>query len=583
MGRLNSIFTVIILLCGAGLSSAQAVWDTDHLEKLIPQAESQLEKDRYLELNLDLVQKDLRDNPPVGPVRNCAEWEPTTGVMVRYPLGLPYNLLRDMDDQVTLHVVVSNSYLSSAQSNLAANGVDMDKVEFLIRNNDSIWTRDYGPWFIFNGDGDLGIVNHTYNRSYRPNDNLVPYYFGQQQGLPVYSHSMYHTGGNYMTDGAHISSSTRLVYNEASSYNGMSNAQVDDLMAEYYGVENYAVLDYIEYGGIHHIDTWAKFLDEENVLVKEVWTTHHTYTALEQRATLLASLTSSTGRPYNVHRVYCYSISGGSPASYTNSLILNDHIYVPLFGNSFYDEAALTAYRSAADGYEVSGYYYSGFLSDDALHCRTKGIMDVGMLRVGHIPVSEDQEGAVTIVADIVAHSGEEITQAVVNYRHNEGAWTEAPLVSAGGDSFEALIPAPGVPGVCDYYIVASDNSGRSEGMPRSQSGASYHFNHEAGLSAAFQGELPEAAQLQGNYPNPFNPATTFTFSLAFEDEAELSILDARGRLVKILANGVHSAGDHSVQWDGKDSKGHAVPSGVYLYRLKAAGLQYTRTATLIK
>ena len=82
--------------------------------------------------------------------------------------------------------------------------------------------------------------------------------------MPVYSHAMYHTGGNYMTDGAHISSSTMLVYNEAASDNGMTQAEVDDLMDDYYGVENYAVLDYIESGGIHHIDTWAKFLDEEN-------------------------------------------------------------------------------------------------------------------------------------------------------------------------------------------------------------------------------------------------------------------------------------------------------------------------------
>ena len=124
-----------------------------------------------------------------------------------YPLGLPYDLLRDFDDDVTLHVVVSSSLLSSAQSNLAAQGVDMDRVEFLVRPNDSIWTRDYGPWFVFDGDGD--IADH------RP--HLQPPLAAQrqpdprstsasQQGIPVHSHDMYHTGGNYMTDGAHISS-----------------------------------------------------------------------------------------------------------------------------------------------------------------------------------------------------------------------------------------------------------------------------------------------------------------------------------------------------------------------------------------
>ncbi len=583
MVRVFLLCTFTMLLGLVGLSSAQAVWDTDHLEELIPQAEGTLEKVRFEEQNLDQISVELRDNPPTGPIRNCAEWEPTSGVMLRYPLGLPYSLLRDMDDHVMLHVVVSSGYQATAQSNLESQGVDMDKVQFLVRNNDSIWTRDYGPWFIFNGEGQLGIVNHTYNRPYRPNDNLIPLYFGQQQDVPVYSHSMYHTGGNYMTDGAHISSSTRLVYNEAASSNGMSSTEVDALMAQYYGVENYAVLDYIEYGGIHHIDTWAKFLDEENVLVKEVWTSHHTYDDLEQRATLLASLPSSTGRNYQVHRVYCYSISGGSPASYTNSLILNNHIYVPLFGNAIYDDAALTTYRQAAPGYEVSGYYYSGFLSDDALHCRTKGIMDAGMLRVGHIPVREDREGAVSIEAEIVAHSGGQITEAVVNYRHNDGTWYAVDMEADLRGNYLAEIPSPSEPGPCEYYISAGDDSGRTAGMPRTQPEATYIFNHLAGMSAAPGAQLPEAALLKGNYPNPFNPSTTFSFTLAFEDEAELSILDARGHLVRVLASGTHAAGDHTIEWDGRDANGRNLPSGVYLYRLKAAGLQYTRTATLIK
>ncbi len=583
MHRLITCISVWFVLTGLTLTSALAEWDVDHLEELIPHAESQLERARYLANEGQFERLTLLDNPPVGSIRNCAEWEPTSGVLIRYPLGLPYSLLQDMDDQVKLHVVVSSSYESTAQSNLAANGVDMGQVEFLVRANDSIWTRDYGPWFIFSGVGELGIVNHTYNRPWRPNDNQIPFYFGLQQGIPVYSHSMYHTGGNYMTDGAHISSSTMLVYNEAASDNGMNSAEVDALMEEYYGVENYAVLDYIESGGIHHIDTWAKFLDEETVLVKDVWSTHHTYDELNQRATLLGSLLASTGRPYQVHRVYCYNYSGGQPASYTNSLILNDHIYVPFFGNSSYDQAALEAYQAAAPGYQVSGYYYSGFISDDALHCRAKGVMDGGMLRVGHIPVREYREGTVTIEAQITAHSGQALTEADVHYRHDDGDWSILPLAEVQPSIYETSIPFPSQPSQCQYYISVSDASGRSEGMPRTQPATTYEFTHGPDLSAAPGTENPSLPRLVGNFPNPFNPSTTFRFSLAHEEEAQLSVIDARGHLVRELANGVFPAGDHDIKWDGRDSDGRAVASGVYFYRLRAAGLQYTRAATLIK
>jgi len=557
--------------------------DVDGLETLLPRHETAAEREFWSGREDEMPRREaLQDPPPVAPVRNCAEWEPCTGVMIRYPLGLPYNLLRDFDDDVILHVVVSSSYQSSAQTNLSNNGVDMSQVEFLVRNNDSIWTRDYGPWFVFNGMGEIAIIDHTYNRPWRPNDNLIPIYFGQQQGIDVHSHDMYHTGGNYMTDGAHISSSTELVYNEAASENSMNEAQVDQLMFDYYGVENYMVLEYIESGGIHHIDTWAKFLDEETVLLKEVWSSHWTYDDLEQRAVLLASLEASTGRNYRVHRVYCYNIGGSSPASYTNSLILNDHIYVPTFGNSTYDNQALAAYEAAAPGYQVNGYYYGGFISDDALHCRAKGVMDRDMLRVAHIPIVDDQSGPAVVSAYIRAYSGTAINVADVHYRHDGGPWQTVAMTDLGSYQYEATIPQPAADAICNYYIHAEDASGRAEGMPRVEPARHYSFDHLADPSAV--GDLPGArAVLHPNYPNPFNPRTTFSFELRHADQVQLVVVDARGRLVKTLVDGRCPTGTTAIEWDGTDEQGRSLPSGVYHYRLRAAGLQYSKPATLIK
>jgi len=564
-----------------------AEWDVDGLEQLLPRYETPAERLVWEGREDQMPGRDrVNDPPPLAPVRNVAEWEPATGVIIRYPLGLPYNLLRDLDDDVTLHVVVSSGYLSSAQSNLAANGVDMGKVQFLVKPNDSIWTRDYGPWYVFDGNGDVGIVNHTYNRPYRPNDNLIPLYFGQQQGIPVYSHDMYHTGGNYMTDGMHFSCSTKLVYNEAWSHNGMSQAEVDQLMFDYYGVTNYYTLDYIESGGIHHIDTWAKFLDEETVMVKDVWPSHSTYDNLNQRAALLASLPSSTGRNYRVYRVYCYSTSSG-PASYTNSLILNDKIYVPFFGNSGYDNDALLAYQDAAPGYAVEGYYYSGFLSDDALHCRTKAAFDVGMLRVEHSPLRDGDTvmAPVTVSAMVDDRSETGVSLVEIHYRFDEGIWMTEPMLPVGDDNYEFEFPAPVGPRdvftQVDYYIHAEDNSGRAEGMPRTEPDAWYTFN----LGYQTDADTPVAGptRLLANYPNPFNPKTTFSFELEHADQVLLQVFDASGRLVRTLIDGECSAGRTQVEWKGTDDQGRELPSGVYLYRLKAAGMIYGRPAVLAK
>ena len=567
-----------------GLASEAHEWDVDGLELLLPRHETTAERVWY-EAHPELLPagRDRDDPPPLAPVRNCAEWEPSTGVLVRYPLGLPYNLLRDFDDDVIIYVVVSSGYQTTAYNNLSANGVDMDQVEFVVRNNDSIWTRDYGPWFVFDGLGDIAIIDHTYNRPWRPNDNLIPIYVAQHLGIPVHSHSMYHTGGNYMTDGAHISSSTQLVYNEAQSENGMSENAVDQLMLDFYGVQSYEVLDYIESGGIHHIDTWAKFLDEETVLVKDVWSSHHTYDDLNQRAALLASLRSSTGRNYQVHRVYCYNIGSSYPASYTNSLILNDNIYVPTFGNAGYDEQALEAYREAAPGYNVRGYYYGGFISDDALHCRAKGILDAGMLRVQHIPMIEDQPAApVTITAHIRAHSGQPLAEAIVHWRHGDATWQTTPLEPGQEDwQYQAEIPAPAGSDTCHYYITAADAGGQAESMPRVAPAHWYRFLHSGDPLDATTPAV--AATLRPNYPNPFNPGTTFSFALHHPGHAELVIIDARGRHVRTLIDGVCDAGTTEVYWDGTGDGGRPVASGTYFYRLRAAGLQYTRAASLVK
>ena len=217
------ILSLLLVVTASAAPEPPRQRDVDDLEYLLPQAETLAEREVWRGREHLMPTRGTRaDAPPLVPVRNVAEWEPATGVLIRYPLGLPYGLLTDLDDDVTLHVVVSSGYQSTAQSNLAANGVNMDRVEFLVRSNDSIWTRDYGPWYVFDGAGDLTIIDHTYNRPWRPNDNLIPIYFAQQQGLPVISHDMYHTGGNYMTDGANLGMSSELVLNEAASHNGMS-------------------------------------------------------------------------------------------------------------------------------------------------------------------------------------------------------------------------------------------------------------------------------------------------------------------------------------------------------------------------
>lgn len=75
---------------------------------------------------------------------------------------------------------------------------------------------------------------------------------------------------------------------------------------------------------------------------------------------------------------------------------------------------------------------------------------------------------------------------------------------------------------------------------------------------------------LQPNYPNPFNPSTTLTFSLPKAGRASLAIYNFKGQKVKTLVNGLLPAGKHSRIWNGKDESGKAVASGVYFCILQS-------------
>lgn len=85
------------------------------------------------------------------------------------------------------------------------------------------------------------------------------------------------------------------------------------------------------------------------------------------------------------------------------------------------------------------------------------------------------------------------------------------------------------------------------------------------------------------NHPNPFNPSTSIRFELKQNANVTLSVYDARGAHVTTLAVGPYARGAHDVVWNGTDAKGGHVGSGVYFYRLTAAGTTLTRKMVLLK
>jgi hypothetical protein len=87
-----------------------------------------------------------------------------------------------------------------------------------------------------------------------------------------------------------------------------------------------------------------------------------------------------------------------------------------------------------------------------------------------------------------------------------------------------------------------------------------------------------QVAVLQQNFPNPFNPRTVIRYQLSAVSDVRLAVYDLLGREVAVLAERVMDAGAHEVSFDGS-----GLPSGVYVYRLRAGSISESRKLTLIK
>jgi len=91
------------------------------------------------------------------------------------------------------------------------------------------------------------------------------------------------------------------------------------------------------------------------------------------------------------------------------------------------------------------------------------------------------------------------------------------------------------------------------------------------------------ATELHGNYPNPFNPETTISFSVKDKGHVKVNIYNVKGQLVKTLVNDNMNAGKHTIVWNGRDNAGKAVSSGVYFYKMSAGKYSSTKKMIMMK
>lgn len=108
----------------------------------------------------------------------------------------------------------------------------------------------------------------------------------------------------------------------------------------------------------------------------------------------------------------------------------------------------------------------------------------------------------------------------------------------------------------------------------------------DLGYTVGVKGDVPITPltyALDQNFPNPFNPETRIYFSIPEAQKVQLVVYNVMGQQVRRLVDTQYAAGRHVINWDGRNETGALVPTGVYIYRIKAGDFVDYKKMTLMK
>lgn len=316
--------------------------------------------------------------PPTGhDFRATAEYEPVHGICLAWEGPSSWtNILRSMAAEITtkgnafVYIACdTTSEANSVRSSLSSAGADMDKVRTMVRSTDTIWIRDYGPRYMYQGDV-RAVVDHTYNRP-RPSDNSYNAWFAQQLGHAYYELPLIHGGGNYHLNSQYRGFSTELISNENPS---LTEAEIRQIWLDYQGIDTQITDAYPSFiDSTQHIDMWLQVIGPQAAVISD-WPFNSGSTQ-DQVADALAD--QLIGEGWTITRVPARSVAG-THYTYTNVVMCNDIILVPTYTNSSvtqHNQEALDAWAEAMPDKTIIPINCQGIVTAaGVMHCITMHI-----------------------------------------------------------------------------------------------------------------------------------------------------------------------------------------------------------------
>ena len=375
--------------------------------------------------------------PPSGPISTPAEYGPMEGILVSYIGSSSWkSILQQMGAQITtvgdanIYVIApTTTEANNARNGMITRGADPARIFTYVRALNSIWMRDYGPRYIYEG-GIRSIVDHTYNRP-RPSDNLIPGFWANTRGEMRYNIPLVHGGGNYHLSGLGDAYATLLIKNENPS---LSESQIIDLWRDYQNLETELVAPFpANVDATQHIDMWLQIIADDKAIVS-TWPLAPGSTQAQicdQMTTLLES------RGYTVYRTPAIGGPGQTHYTFTNVVMCNNLVLVPRYNNisATYSQQARAVWEQALPDHTIVQ------ITCDAL-ATSAGVMHCIVM---HVPANSAGENpAVWVTYPDTALTFEPGDMSILTWRtdddKNDITSVDIQFSADGGATFEPLL-----------------------------------------------------------------------------------------------------------------------------------------------
>jgi len=322
-----------------------------------------------------------------------AEWEPHHATWLAWPrertdwpgkfAPIPWvygDIVRRLAGVERVCILVEDAATEkSALRVLVKCGADLNAIDFVKHRTNRSWTRDYGPIFVRNGQGEIAVTNWLFNGWAKYDDwredNKIPKFAARRLRMRQFDPGIVLEGGSIDVNGAGLLLTTEecLLSESVQIRNpGIGRARLERYFADYLGIERTIWLkNGIAGDDTHgHIDDLARFVDRSTVVIAaEENPSERNYQPLRENLALIERTglrVVTLPMPAPVH------FDGQRlPASYANFYIANGLVLVPTFNDPM-DRVALNVLAALFPSRKVVGIYCGDLvLGLGTLHCMT--------------------------------------------------------------------------------------------------------------------------------------------------------------------------------------------------------------------